>query len=218
MPAHLLRAAGLGTSVVPHDHPGLREALRHHRGPVLLGPGPGNPNDAADPRIGALRELTAELLGEARGGGNPTSSACASASSCCPFAVRGARTARAARRTPLPGNTARRGVLRPPGDRRFLQLLPRTRGSRTDIRTPGERSGEFPRPATCEVTALRGRGISGVQFHSESALSLSGPEILLELLREAVGRAPVAVSRKVSGSPALNPAGGVRMRTPPAIP
>lgn len=51
MLAHLLRAAGLGTSVVPHDHPGLREALRHHRGPVLLGPGPGNPNDAPDPRM-----------------------------------------------------------------------------------------------------------------------------------------------------------------------
>ncbi|MFJ8970536.1 hypothetical protein ACIRJ3_10995 [Streptomyces anulatus] len=76
MPAHLLRAAGPGTSVVPHDHPGLREALRHHRGPVLLGPGPGNPNDAADPRIGALRELTAELLGEARGGGNPLVGVC----------------------------------------------------------------------------------------------------------------------------------------------
>ncbi|WP_424919860.1 glutamine amidotransferase-related protein [Streptomyces sp. wa1064] len=88
VPAHLLRTAGVGTSVVPHDHPGLREALRHHRGPVLLGPGPGNPNDDADPRIGALRELTAELLGEARGGGNPLVGVCLGfqlLSVCCPW-------------------------------------------------------------------------------------------------------------------------------------
>lgn len=40
MLAHLLRVAGLGTSVVPYDHPGLREALRHHRARSCSGRGP----------------------------------------------------------------------------------------------------------------------------------------------------------------------------------
>ncbi|MEV2258785.1 chorismate-binding protein [Streptomyces anulatus] len=195
MLAHLLRAAGLGTSVVPYDHPALREALRHHRGPVLLGPGPGNPNDAADPRIGALRELTAELLGEARGGGNPLVGVCL-----------GFQLLSGALGLPV-----LRGERPYQGTQRVVEFFgrPVTAGFYSSFRVhadPGQTSAllakgvEISRdPATHEVTALRGRGISGVQFHPESVLSLSGPEILLELLREAVGRAPVAASRKASG-------------------
>lgn len=182
--------------MAPHDHPGLREAPRHHRGPVLLGPGSGNPNDAADPRIGALRELTAEPLGEARGGGNPLVGVCLGFQ--------------------LPSGALGLPVLRGErpyqGTQRVVEFFgrPVTAGFYSSCRVhadPGQTSAllaegvEISRaPATREVTALRGRGISGVQFHPESVLSLSGPEILLdELLREAVGRAPVAASRKVSG-------------------
>lgn len=41
MLGHLLRASGLDVSVRRYDEPGLREVVRAHEGPVVLGPGPG---------------------------------------------------------------------------------------------------------------------------------------------------------------------------------
>ncbi|WP_445271093.1 aminodeoxychorismate/anthranilate synthase component II, partial [Streptomyces sp. DSM 41634] len=68
MLAHLLRSSGLDVSVRRYDEPGLREAVRAHPGPVVLGPGPGNPGDLADPKMRLLRELAAELVREHRYG------------------------------------------------------------------------------------------------------------------------------------------------------
>ncbi|MGC5411910.1 aminodeoxychorismate/anthranilate synthase component II, partial [Streptomyces sp. DT225] len=68
MLGHLLRASGLDVTVRRYDEPGLREAVRAHEGPVVLGPGPGNPGDAADPKMRLLRALAAELVREHRHG------------------------------------------------------------------------------------------------------------------------------------------------------
>lgn len=68
MLAHLLRASGLEVSVRRYDEPGLREVVRAHRGPVVLGPGPGDPGDLTDPKMRLLREITAELVRDHRHG------------------------------------------------------------------------------------------------------------------------------------------------------
>lgn len=68
MLAHLLRASGLDVSVRRFDEPGLREVVRAHRGPVVLGPGPGDPGDLTDPKMRLLREITAELVRDHRHG------------------------------------------------------------------------------------------------------------------------------------------------------
>lgn len=62
MLAHLLRVAGLEVTVRRYDDPGLRAAALAWEGPVVLGPGPGDPADAADPKMRMLRALAAELL------------------------------------------------------------------------------------------------------------------------------------------------------------
>ncbi|NEE26229.1 phenazine-specific anthranilate synthase component I, partial [Streptomyces sp. SID7982] len=68
MLAHLLRASGLDVSVRRYDEPGLRETVRAHEGPVVLGPGPGNPGDLTDPKMRLLREIAAELVRDHRHG------------------------------------------------------------------------------------------------------------------------------------------------------
>ena len=62
MLAHMLRSLGLDVAVLRYDAPGLRERVRGHEGPLVLGPGPGDPLDADDPKMRLLRPLAAELL------------------------------------------------------------------------------------------------------------------------------------------------------------
>ena len=69
MLAHLLRSSGLEVTVRRYDEPGLREAVLAHEGPVVLGPGPGDPGDLGDPKMRFLRELTAELVRRSTGTG-----------------------------------------------------------------------------------------------------------------------------------------------------
>lgn len=76
MLAHLLRAFGLRTAVHRYDAPGLEPALAAHRGPVVLGPGPGDPDDTGDRRIARLRGLSRRLLADTRAGGNPVLGIC----------------------------------------------------------------------------------------------------------------------------------------------
>ncbi|BFO20787.1 hypothetical protein SHKM778_71750 [Streptomyces sp. KM77-8] len=68
MLAHVLRAAGLDVTVRRYDEPGLREAVLAHEGPLVLGPGPGDPSDTADPKMRFLRGLTADVIRENRHG------------------------------------------------------------------------------------------------------------------------------------------------------
>lgn len=68
MLAHLLRSSGLTVSVRRYDEPGLREAVLGHEGPVVLGPGPGDPSDPDDPKMRFLRALAAEVIRDHRHG------------------------------------------------------------------------------------------------------------------------------------------------------
>lgn len=68
MLAHVLRSIGLEVGVRRYDEPGLTESVLAHEGPVVLGPGPGDPCDLSDPKMRLLRELTARVVREHRHG------------------------------------------------------------------------------------------------------------------------------------------------------
>ncbi|MFE6666334.1 anthranilate synthase family protein [Streptomyces sp. NPDC057697] len=181
MLAHLLRNSGLPTAVHRYDGPGLERALAAHRGPVVLGPGPGDPGDTGDRRVARLRGLSRRLLADARTGGNPVLGICLGfqlISSCLGLTVaRGERPRQGTQRTvDVFGSPATVGF--------YNSFRVHARGGPAEVL---RRAGvELCRePGTDEVIALRGPGIAGVQFHPESVLSRSGAGLFLGLMRDA---------------------------------
>ncbi|MET8326087.1 anthranilate synthase family protein [Streptomyces sp. NPDC005181] len=175
MLAHLLRASGLEVSVRRYDEPGLREAVRAHLGPVVLGPGPGNPADTADPKMRLLREFAAELVRDHRHG---------LLGVCLGHELIAAELGLGIVRKTVPYQGAQTRI--------ELFGRPETVGfynsftARCDDETVTElaaHSIEVSRDAaTGELHALRGDGFASVQFHPESVLTLRGASIVAELL------------------------------------
>ncbi|MET8803188.1 anthranilate synthase family protein [Streptomyces sp. NPDC004546] len=176
MLAHVLRSGGLEVSVRRYDEPGLRAAVLAHEGPVVLGPGPGDPADLADPKMRFLRELTAGVIGEHRHGVLGV---------CLGHELIAAELGLDIVRKEVPYQGAQTTI--------DLFGRPETVGfynsfvARCDEETARELAAhgiEVSRAANDEVHALRGPGFAGVQFHPESVLSLNGAAIV----RELVGR------------------------------
>ncbi|MGW3715943.1 anthranilate synthase family protein [Streptomyces sp. NPDC005133] len=175
MLAHLLRASGLEVSVRRYDEPGLREAVRAHLGPVVLGPGPGDPADTGDPKMRLLREFAAELVRDHRHG---------LLGVCLGHELIAAELGLEIVRKTVPYQGAQTRV--------ELFGRPETVGfynsftARCDDDTVAElaaHSIEVSRDAaTGELHALRGDGFASVQFHPESVLTLRGASIVAELL------------------------------------
>ncbi|MEU5546234.1 anthranilate synthase family protein [Streptomyces sioyaensis] len=193
MLAHLLRTSGLGVTVRRFDEPGLREAARAHRGPVVLGPGPGNPSDAADPKMRFLRSLTAELVAGRRHAparlpataphrgpsGRP-----ALLGVCLGHELLAAELGLEIVRKEVPFQGAQERI-----DffgRQETVGFYNTFTARCDDTTAAELAMhrvELSRDAgTGEVHALRGPGFAGVQFHPESVLTLDGAAVTAQLL------------------------------------
>ncbi|MGA4959229.1 anthranilate synthase family protein [Streptomyces lavendulocolor] len=176
MLAHLLRASGLRVTVRRFDEPGLREAALAHEGPVVLGPGPGDPGDAADPRMRSLRALTAELL---RGHRHGLLGVCLGHELIA--AELGLPIVRKA--VPFQGAQARISLFGTEETVGFYNSFT----ARCDDGTAAglaARGVEVSRDAaTGEVHALRGPGFAGVQFHPESVLTLRGASVVRELVR-----------------------------------
>ncbi|MGA4861333.1 anthranilate synthase family protein [Streptomyces lavendulocolor] len=176
MLAHLLRASGLRVTVRRFDEPGLREAALAHEGPVVLGPGPGDPGDAADPRMRSLRTLTAELL---RGHRHGLLGVCLGHELIA--AELGLPIVRKA--VPFQGAQARISLFGTEETVGFYNSFT----ARCDDGTAAglaARGVEVSRDAaTGEVHALRGPGFAGVQFHPESVLTLRGASVVRELVR-----------------------------------
>ncbi|MFF4267788.1 anthranilate synthase family protein [Streptomyces virginiae] len=185
MLAHVLRVAGLEVTVRRYDDPGLRAAALAWEGPVVLGPGPGDPADAADPKMRMLRALAADLLAGHRHGlvGVCLGHELLAAELGLPL-IRKAEPAQGAQtRIDLFGAEEVVGFYN-------------TYTAHCDDVLAGRlanRGMEVARdPATGEVHALRSRagGFVGVQFHPESVLTLRGAELLRELLAEVRAVSP----------------------------
>ncbi|MFH8569616.1 anthranilate synthase family protein [Streptomyces sp. NPDC017993] len=175
MLAHLLRTSGLTVTVRRYDEPGLREAARTHQGPVVLGPGPGNPSDAADPKMRFLRSLTAELVAGHRHG---LLGVCLGHELLA--AELGLEIVR--KEVPFQGAQERIDFFGRPETVGFYNTFT----ARCDDTTAAELAMhrvELSRDAeTAEVHALRGPGFAGVQFHPESVLTLDGASVTAQLL------------------------------------
>ncbi|WP_392754301.1 anthranilate synthase family protein [Streptomyces sp. LN590] len=175
MLAHLLRASGLEVSVRRYDEPGLREAVRAHLGPVVLGPGPGNPANTGDPKMRLLREFAAELVRDHRHG---------LLGVCLGHELIAAELGlEIVRKTvPYQGAQTRIELFGRPETVGFYNSFT----ARCDDETVTElaaHSIEVSRDAaTGELHALRGDGFASVQFHPESVLTLRGASIVAELL------------------------------------
>ncbi|MFJ7265825.1 anthranilate synthase family protein [Streptomyces sp. NPDC099050] len=177
MLGHVLRVAGLEVTVRRYDDPGLRAAALAWDGPIVLGPGPGDPADFGDPKIRIMRELAAELLASHRGGllGVCLSHQLLAAELGLPL-VRKAEPAQGAQtRIPLFGAEEVVG---------FYNTYAAHCSAERE-RSLALRGIEVSRdPATGEVHALRSAsgGFAGVQFHPESVLTLRGAELVRDLI------------------------------------
>ncbi|MEU2306322.1 anthranilate synthase family protein [Streptomyces misionensis] len=183
MLAHLLRSAGLEVTVRRYDKPGLRDAVLAHEGPVVLGPGPGDPGDLADPKMRFLRELTAVVLREHRHGVLGV---------CLGHELIAAELGLAIVRKEVPyqGAQTRIELFGRPQTVGFYNSFT-ARCDEETARQLAARGIEVSRAANGEVHALRGPGYAGVQFHPESVLTLDGAAIVAELLGRLHGASAV---------------------------
>ncbi|ANP54549.1 phenazine biosynthesis protein phzE [Streptomyces griseochromogenes] len=174
MLAYVLRSSGLDVTVRRYDEPGLREAVLAHEGPVVLGPGPGDPGDLDDPKMRFLRALTAEVIREHRHGVLGV---------CLGHELIAAELGLEIVRKEVPYQ----------GAQTKIDLFGRAETvgfynsfvARCDEEAARELAAhgvEVSRAANGEVHAIRGPGFCGVQFHPESVLSLNGAAVVRELL------------------------------------
>jgi 2-amino-4-deoxychorismate synthase len=166
MLAHQLRALGPAVTVRRYDEPGpLPDADL-----LLLGPGPGDPRDHADPKIAAMRAVAAARLD----GGRPFLAVCLGHQVLCdllglPLVRRAVPNQGAQREIDLFGRPERVG---------FYNTY--AASSATDR----HRGYQVCRDrASGEVHALRGPNLWSAQFHPESVLTEHGVDILRDALR-----------------------------------
>ncbi|MFF0227814.1 anthranilate synthase family protein [Streptomyces sp. NPDC004629] len=179
MLAHMLRSGGLDVTVRRFDEPGLRAAVLGHAGPVVLGPGPGDPSDLTDPKMRVLRGLTAEVIGTHRHGVLGV---------CLGHELIAAELGLEIVRKEVPRQGAQLAV--DLFGRRETVGFYNSFVARCDedaYRELGAHGVEVSRAANGDVHAVRGPGFAGVQFHPESILTLNGAAIVRELVTQVSG-------------------------------
>ncbi len=179
MLAHVLRSGGLEVSVRRYDEPGLREAVLGHEGPVVLGPGPGDPSDPADPKMRFLRSLTAEVMRAQRRGVLGV---------CLGHELIAAELGLDIARKEVPYQGAQTEI-ELFGRRETVGFYNSYVARCDDEAAAGltARGVEVSRAVNGEVHALRGPGFAGVQFHPESVLTLNGARVVRELVGQLRG-------------------------------
>ncbi|MGW0863912.1 anthranilate synthase family protein [Streptomyces sp. NPDC002611] len=174
MLAHLLRSNGLEVTVRRYDEAGLRETVLAHQGPVVLGPGPGDPADLTDPKMRILRGLTAEVIrGHAHG----------VLGVCLGHELIAAELGLEIVRKDVPYQGAQTEIEL--FGRRETVGFYNSFVARCDEEAHQELAAhgvEVSRAANGEVHAMRGPGFAGVQFHPESILTLNGAAVVRDLV------------------------------------
>jgi len=171
MLAHQLKALGLRVAVVPWQSAVARTPTEPDL--VVVGPGPGDPDDLADPKMAAMRDLVADLLAARR----PLLGVCLGHEILA--VLLGLRLLRRdspyqglARDVEIFGTERRVGF--------YSSFAAVADADRLD--SPGGPVEIARDPADGTVHALRGDGFAGLQFHPESVLSRDGVAVLAELL------------------------------------
>ncbi|MFJ9456104.1 anthranilate synthase family protein [Kitasatospora sp. NPDC101447] len=183
MLSHLLGSLGHRVTVVRYDTPELRALVAAHRGPLVLGPGPGDPALADDPKMAVLRPIVADALAAARAGTRPAPLLAV----CLSHQLLSAELGLALGRKAVPYQGAQEsidlfGTKRTVG---FYNTFT-ARCTEADAAGLAAEGIEVSRDATTgDVHALRGPGFAGLQFHPESVLTREGVDIVAGLLREA---------------------------------
>ncbi|MFB9185771.1 anthranilate synthase family protein [Dactylosporangium sucinum] len=193
MLARLLEALGTRVRVERYD-----TAKPDDHDAVVLGPGPGDPRDASDPRIARLRELARERLTT----GAPLLAVCLG------HQVVAGELGLAVRRLARPEQGVQR-VVAPYGRVGFYNTF--TAVSPADVLTSpltGRSVRVLRDPATGAVHALAGPAVRSMQFHVESVLTEHGPAILRRMLAgvlapESPGGRPKGCSPRSSTSPRM---------------
>ncbi|MFZ3571021.1 anthranilate synthase family protein [Streptomyces sp. BH097] len=182
MLAHVLRSTGLDVTVRRYDEEGLREAALAHEGPIVLGPGPGNPSDLGDPKMHFLRSLTAEVI---RGHEHGVLGVCLGHELIA--AELGLEIVR--KEVPYQGAQTDVEVFGRTEKVGFYNSFVASCDEETATELAAHDVEVSRDRATGEVHALRGPSFAGVQFHPESVLSLRGAGIVRELLAQLVDSA-----------------------------
>ncbi|ALG09310.1 anthranilate synthase family protein [Kibdelosporangium phytohabitans] len=178
MIGHQLRSLGLTATVRRFDEPFDFDG--HDL--VVMGPGPGDPRDDADPRIGTVWSTLRALLARR----TPFLAVCLS------HQVLSLQLGMPVRRKPRPsqGEQRRIDLFGCPEQVGFYNTF--TAVSAEDkVRVPETGMVEVSRdPATGEVFALRGPYFASLQFHAESVLTADGVGIVARLLTDLLGTVP----------------------------
>jgi phenazine biosynthesis protein phzE len=177
MLAHQLRALGLAVTVRPWHSPGGTAGFDL----VVPGPGPGDPGDADEPKMRAMRRIVTDLLDR----GRPTLAVCLGHQILAgllglPMHRRAAPYQGLQREIDLFGRRRRVG---------FYSTFTAVAGA-DGIDTPYGPVRLARDGGDGAVHALCGPTFAGVQFHPESVLSPDGLAVLAELVTDLVVAAP----------------------------
>ena len=170
MLAHALRRAGLRPRVAAWD--GVTAADVEAADLLVAGPGPGDPRDAASPRISAVRALVTGRLAS----GRPLLAVCLS------HQVLAGAIGLPVGPLPRPYQGTQREV--EAFGRRLRVGFYNTFTARCTLPDGAPRGVRVFTGAPGEVVALRGPGFASVQFHLESVLSPDGTGLLRDLARD----------------------------------
>ncbi|MGW1607078.1 anthranilate synthase family protein, partial [Streptomyces eurythermus] len=172
MIAHQIRSLGCEVVVRRFDEPYDFDA--HDL--VVMGPGPGDPREAAHPKIAHLRAAVSQLLEEKR----PFLAVCLS------HQVLSMLLGLDLLRRPAPNQGAQHVIdLFGRAERVGFYNTFAAHSDSGAFAHPEYGTVEVSRdPGTGEVHALRARGFASMQFHAESVLTVDGPRIIGSLLAE----------------------------------
>jgi 2-amino-4-deoxychorismate synthase len=146
---------------------------------VIVGPGPGDPNDVADPKIARMRAISKRLLA----GQTPFLAVCLGHQVLCTL------LGLAVSRKVVPSQGAQHHISIFGRDEQvgfYNTYAAKCATDEISCPRPGGVAEVFRDPGTGEVHGLRGPGFASIQFHAASVLTPGGVRILATVLSELV--------------------------------